>query len=386
MSDLSFSLPQPLHPIKYIGHEKQYTILKNSLTKGMQHHAWLFHGPKGIGKQTMGFRGVHYLLSDHNISDWDGPSSLLFDEEPTIIAPDKPADTDFDFDFTLSHHRQIIGHSHPNFIFVDNNPEKSDGKETSILVDQIRTLIAWLQLSAADSRLPKVVMIDGIENANSNAQNSLLKILEEPPKNTYFFLICNHLSKLAPTIISRCLSLQFSPLSVEESMQILSQEAPDIPEYQINLLLNLSANAPGMALALWEQDALTLYNHLLDFCQDPDAHIDTLNAVAALNIAHYKLWRQLVTHIILRITSALIQGKEFHPLSPKEESINDMLRQSAQTSSFWSRWYQQWLGFTNAAFNPSNIDRRQIIPLSHQSLALAFKGNFHQSLELVSWG
>jgi len=77
-------------------------------------------------------------------------------------------------------------------------------KKKTIDIFQIRSLISDLNKSSLNSK-PRIILIDNIENLNINSVNSLLKILEEPPSNTYFILISNN-KKVLPTVKSRCLN------------------------------------------------------------------------------------------------------------------------------------------------------------------------------------
>ena len=78
-----------------------------------------------------------------------------------------------------------------------------DVKKSFIQIDQIRELISFCSYEAS-TETPRFILISNIEDLNSSAANSLLKLLEEPPKNTYFFLIRNSHSKIYETILSRC--------------------------------------------------------------------------------------------------------------------------------------------------------------------------------------
>ena len=94
--------------------------------------------------------------------------------------------------------KRLSNNEYPNFKIV----EKKE-KNSSIQIDQIRELINFCSYEASFTS-PRFILISNIEDLNSNATNSLLKLLEDPPKNTYFFLIRNSHSKIYETILSRC--------------------------------------------------------------------------------------------------------------------------------------------------------------------------------------
>ena len=87
--------------------------------------------------------------------------------------------------------------------FVNFKILKKKEKNLSIQIDQVRELITFCSYEASFSS-PRFVLISNIEDLNANSTNSLLKLLEEPPKNTYFFLIRNSHAKIYETISSRC--------------------------------------------------------------------------------------------------------------------------------------------------------------------------------------
>ena len=87
---------------------------------------------------------------------------------------------------------------HPDFLSVQPEPDKQ-----SISVEQIRVLIKFLHLTSHQSGA-KLVSLDPADAMTANAANSLLKTLEEPPAGSIIFLVAEVLSRLPPTIISRC--------------------------------------------------------------------------------------------------------------------------------------------------------------------------------------
>jgi len=106
--------------------------------------------------------------------------------------------------------RRILSDTHPDLHTIV--PEK--GKK-SIGVDVVRDTIAQVGVKSFEAGV-KTMMIPQAELMTPQAQNCLLKTLEEPPENTVFFLITEQPASLLPTIVSRCRVLRFHPLSMEE--------------------------------------------------------------------------------------------------------------------------------------------------------------------------
>jgi len=152
----------------------------------------LLSGTKGIGKSTMAYHFINYVLSEDE--------KYFYDIKNFKINPENRS-------FKL-----IQNKTSPNFILIDIHVEKKN-----IDISQIRNLINNLQKTSFNSK-PRFILIDNIEFLNLNSINALLKILEEPTINSYFILINND-KKILPTLKSRCLNFRIS-LSNRESIKV----------------------------------------------------------------------------------------------------------------------------------------------------------------------
>ena len=152
----------------------------------------LLSGTKGIGKSTMAYHFINYVLSEDE--------KYFYDNKNFKINPENRS-------FKL-----IQNKTSPNFILIDIHAEKKN-----IDISQIRNLINNLQKTSFNSK-PRFILIDNIEFLNLNSINALLKILEEPTINSYFILINND-KKILPTLKSRCLNFRIS-LSNRESIKV----------------------------------------------------------------------------------------------------------------------------------------------------------------------
>lgn len=158
-------------------YENYFQSLNNLLTFKNLPQSTIFSGQAGLGKKTflLHFFAFHLLNSS---------------EKETYLK-----------DFIIHDQgilKRLSNNEYPNFKIV----EKKE-KNSSIQIDQIRELINFCSYEASFTS-PRFILISNIEDLNSNATNSLLKLLEDPPKNTYFFLIRNSHSKIYETILSRC--------------------------------------------------------------------------------------------------------------------------------------------------------------------------------------
>ena len=141
----------------------------------------LLSGDKGLGKSTLAFHLVNYILSRDE--------ELKYDYKNFKINPENKS-------FKL-----INNKSSPNFILIDTSNEKKN-----IDINQIRNLILSLNKSSFNDK-ERFVIIDNIEKMNIYSINALLKILEEPPAKTFFILINNDRFVL-PTLKSRCINFK----------------------------------------------------------------------------------------------------------------------------------------------------------------------------------
>ncbi len=155
----------------------------------------LLSGSKGIGKSTLAYHLINYVLSEEEDHKYDIKNFEINTESKTF--------------------KTILNKSNMNLITIDVNPDKK-----SIDITQIRELIINLNKSSLNDK-PRFVLIDNIELLNVNSINALLKILEEPNQNIFFILINNN-KKILPTLISRCINYKIN-LSNKECLEVSNQ-------------------------------------------------------------------------------------------------------------------------------------------------------------------
>ena len=185
----------PSRQLDLFGHENQFTNLTDLYTNKKLPNKILLSGVKGIGKSTLAYHIVNFILSyDEDFS---------YDVKNFKINPDNKS-------FKL-----IINKSNPNFILIDINEDKKN-----IDINQIRHLILTLNKSSFNTK-PRLVLIDNIELLNTNSINALLRILEEPNDNINFILINNN-KKILPTLKSRCLNFKIQ-LTTSQSFDVTNK-------------------------------------------------------------------------------------------------------------------------------------------------------------------
>jgi len=202
----------------------------HNLTQSLQHdrlaHALLFHGVSGIGKNIFATEFAHWLLCEQRQTD-------------KACGQCKAC-------------HLINADSHPDLLFI--HPEE-EGK--AIKVDQVRELTDKLSLTSHSNNF-RVVIISPADALNTNASNSLLKTLEEPPAKTILILVSDKPSHLMATIRSRSQMVRFDLPSHEQSIEWLQQKELE----QADLTLQLSGGAPLAAIKLAENEGLAIRDKL----------------------------------------------------------------------------------------------------------------------------
>ena len=184
-------------------------------------HAYLLHGPAGIGKRALAERLMASLLCKQPV----GLEACGSCKSCSLLAAG----------------------SHPDNYILE--PEEAD---KAIKVDQVRELVNFV-VQTAQLGGRKVVLVEPVESMNVNAANALLKSLEEPSGNTILLLVSHQSSRLLPTIRSRCVQ-QACPLPSEVmSLEWLAKALPECSDTERRELLTLAAGSPLAAVKLQAQ-------------------------------------------------------------------------------------------------------------------------------------
>ena len=246
----------PEYQTQPVGHGAARAGLLTLLDEGRLPGGILIHGPRGIGKATLAFDAAREIFRRTG------------DEDPAHVAD------------------QVAAGGYPNLrVLRRAQRETGKGYYTVIRVEEVRELIERLHKTRGRAG-HRVVIVDSIDDCNVSSANALLKVLEEPPADTLFFLISHRPGQLLPTIKSRCHQLALRPLSDEDVRSVLANGVPDADEQALDQAVALAGGRPRRGFeALMMTDSGSL-SALKSWLSDPGrrpaaAHIaiaDTLGA------------------------------------------------------------------------------------------------------------
>jgi DNA polymerase III subunit delta' len=195
------------------------------------HHAWLLAGPKGIGKASFARSAARRVLAEAAGPPFDLPGVETPDDHPIV--------------------KLVKAGSHPDMRWLERLLNDKGNLNRNIKVEQIRGLGEFMSLSAALSPW-RVAVIDTVDDLEPLGANALLKMLEEPPPNTLFFLVSNAPGRLLPTIRSRCRMLHFDALGDDAMTSILEAQSPGLSEAERKRIVAMSFGSAARALAFAE--------------------------------------------------------------------------------------------------------------------------------------
>ena len=201
---------------RVVGHAGAAARLARAAAEGRVPAAVLLVGPAGIGKRALADAFAARLL---------------------CAAPGTGGACG-----ACAHCTRVAAGTHPDLHLVAREPERRD-----IRIEQVRELGRWLALQPLMAAR-KVAVLDDAHCLSEQAQNALLKTLEEPPGAAVLVLVASAAALLLPTVRSRCQVVRLDPLPVAEVVRVL--EASGVPARQARELAPLAEGSPGRALAL----------------------------------------------------------------------------------------------------------------------------------------
>ena len=255
-------------------------LLKNIKSKKLQ-NSIILYGDKGIGKATLIKKVIKNILN-------------------------------------INKEKSVIDLTNPNFyLLTPLYDDKKKQHKNNIIIDQIRLLDKNIKLTNLNI-LPKFILIDSIDSLNLNASNALLKILEEPPINTYFFLISHQLNKILPTIRSRCIKINIKNPDFNSFKNIVLSKNLGVSGDQIIDLFYLTNSSPGLAIDFINYDFDNIKNKILDLFLNKELLNDDLinfSEIITKNDNSYLLFIYIIKFILFNSLKNQYNISEYKTLS-----------------------------------------------------------------------
>lgn len=201
-----------------IGHQWVVELLKGHLKNTGPRHAYLFVGPKGIGRRRLALRLAQAINSENSTTPGE------FDPNDRVCL-------------------QFEKMQHPDLSIL----ERQEG-DKKIKIDAVRTLQQSLILSPYSAKY-RIALLQNFDEATISASNAILKTLEEPPPRVVMMVTAESAEALLPTIVSRCEVVRLRPVPLDEVANGL-QTQWDIPAEKSRLLAHISGGRPGYAIYL----------------------------------------------------------------------------------------------------------------------------------------
>ena len=240
-----------------IGQKALTTTLKNAIAAGKLAQAYLFCGPRGVGKTTCARIFAKTINCLHPTNDGEAcnecESCCAFNEQRSYNIHELDA--------------------------ASNNS-----------VDDIRQLVEQVRIPPQIGKY-KVYIIDEVHMLSTSAFNAFLKTLEEPPRHAIFILATTEKQKILPTILSRCQIYDFNRIGVQDIVEhLVSVAQKERITYELDALNVIAQKADGGM-----RDALSIFDQVVSFTQ---GNITYQSVIENLNVLDYEYYFRLTDHLL----------------------------------------------------------------------------------------
>lgn len=267
-----------------VGHEKQLMGIERDFASGNIAHAYLLAGSNSVGKYTVAKKMAGILQCEN------------------------------DFCHSCNTCLQIQKGSH-----LDTVELIDDGE--SIKIEEVRKLVERLNMTRQSSY--KIVLIQSFERMTTEAANSFLKMLEEPPEKTVFIMTTNNVRLLMPTVVSRVRMIKFGQLSHEVLKEKLRVLYPDFDAESLEMVSLFSLGKTGRAVHLVENpDALAQY---IKIYNDIQTFLKTRNVVDRFSYVDTIVEDEKEMEIFFSLLNAVLRNKLLQSNRAESEGIINAL-------------------------------------------------------------
>ncbi|MCT4575407.1 MAG: DNA polymerase III subunit delta' [Alphaproteobacteria bacterium] len=230
-----------------LGHQEQEQEFLNAYYSNKMHSSRIIHGVEGIGKATFAYRIAKFLISNAEV---DGLGFL--EDKKTLSIPENS-----------SVFKLVASSSCPDLLLVSREfDQKSKKFKKEIVVSDVRKINEFMHKTSSNGNY-RVVIVDEADKMNRNAQNAILKILEEPPAKTVIILVANNIGAFLPTIKSRCRTLKLNSLNNDDLKQLIYKYCSSLSSEDVEKVALLSEGSIGKAIKIYNQNGLKVYEDLM---------------------------------------------------------------------------------------------------------------------------
>jgi len=216
----------PKNQLNLFGYESYFNLFVKLFSKNRLPNTILLTGLKGSGKSTFAYHFINYLLSNNEEKKYLLKNFTINDDNKSYNFIDK--------------------NIHPNFYLIESSNNEN------IKIEEVKNTLKFLNKSSYNSNI-KIVLIDNAEYLNLHSSNALLKSLEEPNNNTFFFIIHNSSCAISNTLKSRCVEFKIF-FSLDKKKEIL-RKIIDTNNYDLDINFiedNFYLDSPGNILKYLE--------------------------------------------------------------------------------------------------------------------------------------
>lgn len=360
---LAAGAPEPRAATLLVGHDDAERVLRQAWDSGRLAHAWLIHGPRGVGKATLAYRFARFVLA-HGAFEKDAldPAKGLLGVSPESRL-----------------WRRIASGSHGGLFVLEPGYDEQRGRPRSeITVDEVRRLVGFLTLTPGEG-IWRVAIVDSADALNRHAANALLKMLEEPPARVVFLLLSENPSALLATLRSRCRRLALRPVGTSEIERLLRLHRPELTSDAARTLAAIADGSPGQAIELAEEEGAELFGAVFRLIGElPELKTAAVHALAARasprgrGTGASRRLLELVLWWLARLVRQGATGEWLPEVVPGERQLAQRLLGAAPLDRWVALWEKLSAALTDA--ERYNLDRKQIVLSAFLSLERAAQG------------
>jgi DNA polymerase-3 subunit delta' len=240
------------------GHEEVEKNLAKMVADNTLPHGIILTGLKGIGKATLAHRLAKFLISR--------PAPADMNQNALFGGDDLPPENNTENLAFPNDHKEVklyLAGAHPDCLSVEPAYDSTGTtQKTSIDVETIRKIAPFLHKTASNGGW-RVVVVDDADTMNRNAQNAILKILEEPPAKTVIILVAHRIGNLIPTIRSRTRTIHCNPLDTQTIKTLLAKTENPPSNDEIETLAQIAKGSAGKAIEMHEEEGIETLSTIL---------------------------------------------------------------------------------------------------------------------------